>query len=202
MSAFSGDTLETLFHLGLGFGSVIPLSRLVIKNLVPQLGTTAYGRIGGTLGVTLLGTALAGIVTKDSKLTSRFMAGGLLATLWQGLTELLPAEAKAYIPTLGAPADDEFRRAIEREVLKELRGGVSGYLPAAGSEGYSTYLQPAGIEYLTPAGQEAYLTEQGAERAQAGMGAYLTETGIDRAEAGMGGEDFDEFSRVTLPERF
>jgi hypothetical protein len=204
MSAFSGDTMETLFHLGLGFGSVIPLSRLLIKNLIPTLGTTPYGRVGGTLGVALLGTALAGLVTKDQKLTSRFLAGGLLATLWQGLSEFLPVEAKAYIPTLGAPETDEFRRAIEKEVLKELRGGVHGYLPAAGSEGLSTYLTPAGIEYLQPAGSEAYLTETGAERASSGMGAYLTEANSERASAGVGGPggDFDEFARATLPERF
>lgn len=199
MSAFSGDTMETLFHLGLGFGSVIPLSRLVIKNLIPTLGDTAYGRVGGTLGVTLLGTALAGLVSKDSKLTSRYLAGGLLATLWQGLTEFLPVEAKAYIPTLGAPESDAFRRAIEKEVLKELRGGgVHGYMQAAGTEGVTTYMTPAGIEYLRPAGAEAYLTEVNASRAEAGLGAYLTEVGAERAQAGLG----DEFSRTALPEQF
>jgi len=199
MSAFSGETMETLLHLGLGFGSVIPLSRLVIKNLVPTLGDTAYGRVGGTLGVSLLGTAIMGLVSKDSKMTSRYLAGGLLATLWQGLTEFLPVEAKAYIPTLGAPGSDAFRQAIEKEVLKELRGGgVNGYLRAAGTEGVTTYMTPAGIEYLKPAGTEAYLTEVNASRAEAGLGAYLTEVGAERAQAGLG----DEFSRTALPEAF
>lgn len=203
MSAFSGETMETLFHLGLGFGSVIPLSRFITNNVLPNAWVTpdtmSYWKVGSTLGTTVLGTALMGLVTKDSKMTSRFLAGGLLATLWQGLSEFLPATAKAYIPTLGAPGSDAFRQAIEKEVLKELRGGgVHGYLQAAGTEGVSTYLTPAGIQYLPAAGTEAYLTEVNANRAESGMGAYLTEVNSERAQAGLG----DEFSRTALPEQF
>ena len=206
MSAFSMDTVETLFHMGLGFGSSIVVSRTLIKQWLPVLGETAIGRVGGTFGTGVVLTALSSFL-KNSSLTARFLTGSLFATFWQGLSEVVSAyqpQLKEFIPTLsGAPETEEFRRAIEREVLRELKGGVNEYLPAAGAEGYSTYLRPAGIEYLRPAGTEAYLTEVGAERAQGGMGAFLTDREVSRVEARPSGVGEDEFGRGdTLPERF
>lgn len=205
--AFSMDTLEALFHTGLGFGGVAAGGRLLYKKVIPALGETALGRIGTMIGGTVLGTALIGMVTKNRNFTARFLAGGLLATLWQGLSEVLPESAKEFIPTLGeAPETEEFRKAIEKEVLRELRGGggVSDYLPAAGSEGISEYIQPAGVEntYLTPAGAETYLTAR--EGDDATMSGYLTASETERVEmtpSGVG-EAFDEFARASMPERF
>lgn len=205
MSAFSMDTLQTLFHMGLGFGGSIVASRLLIKKFAPDtLGATPYGRVGGTFLTTVALTALSGLA-KNSALTARVLTGGLFATMWQGLSEAIAdkPEMREFIPTLsGAPETEEFRRAIEREVLKELRGGVSDYLPAAGAEGYSTYLRPAGVEYLRAAGSEAYLTEVNASRA--GMGAYLTERQVSNVDANPSGvgDESDEFSQRALPEQF
>jgi hypothetical protein len=206
--AFSMDTLEALFHTSLGFGGVAAGGRLIYKKVIPTLGETSVGRIGTMVGTTILGTTLIGMVTKNRSLTTRFLAGGLLATLWQGLSEALPESAKEFIPTLGevSPETEEFRKAIEQEVLKELRrgSGMQEYLPAAGAEGVSEYIKPAGVEetYLTPAGAEAYLTPAEGDRAT--LGAYLTESQTERVAmqpSGIG-EPFDEFARASLPERF
>jgi hypothetical protein len=207
MSAFSMDTFETLFHMGLGFGGSIAISKTLIAKFSPDvLGASAMGRVGGTFATTIALTVLSSFF-KNPAMTARMLTGGLFATAWQGLSEAIAdkPDIKAYIPTLsGPPETDEFRKAIEREVLKELKGGVHGYLPAAGAEGYSTYLRPAGIEYLRPAGAEAYLTRVNSERAQDGMGAFLTEretSRVDSHPAGVGGDE-GEFSRESMPERF
>jgi len=195
--AFSGDTIETVFHTALGFGGTAIGSRLIMKKVIPALGASPIGRIATTAGVGILGSAVLGMLTKSPKLGARALAGGLLATFWQILSEALPAEAKEFIPTLGeAPESEDFRRAIESEVLKELRGGGGG---GATEEGVSMYLQPAGVQetYLTPAGTEAYLTQQEAEGAA--MGAYLTRH--EAVTAGVGDTD-TEFGGSTLPERF
>ncbi len=205
MSAFSFDTLETLAHMGVGFGGSLFTGKIMATQIAKMTGaleSAPYVKIGSTFLSTLALTGASSLL-KNSRLTARVLTGGLFATLWQGLTAIVSGtEFQQFVPTLSGAENDEFRRAIESEVLKELRGGgVHGYLPAAGAEGYETYLRPAGIEYLRPAGSEAYLTEVNSERAQAGMGAYLTEKGIDRAEAGMGQGD-DEFSRRGMPEKF
>jgi hypothetical protein len=198
------DTLEALFHTALGFGGVVGLGRLAYKQLIPALGTSPIGRIGTMLGGSVLGTALVGMLTKNRAMTARFLAGGLLGTLWQVLSEFLPDSAKQWVPTLGeGPETEEFRKAIEKEVLRELRGGsgVSEYLAPAGSEGYTEYIQPAGVEqtYLTPAGTEAFLTANEGEDT-AGMSGFMTRNEVEMASAGVG--EWDEFSRESLPERF
>ena len=124
------------------------------------------------------------------------------------ISESFPAfSPEGVIPvslTSGSPETDAFRKAIEAEVLKELKGGgVHGYLRSAGSEGMSTYLQPAGISYLRPAGSEAYLTQFNTQQANGGMGAYLTQVNTENASAGMGHDSGDdEFSRRGMSERF
>lgn len=205
MSAFSVDTLETLAHMGVGFGGSLWAGKILASQswMPSDPSLTPYVKIGSTFLSTLLLTGASSLL-RNSRLTARVLTGGLFATLWQAISQAVSGtQFQQYVPTLSGAENEEFRKAIEAEVLKELRGGgVHGYLPAAGAEGYETYLRPAGIEYLRPAGAEAYLTERGAERAQAGMGAYLTERNIDRAEAGMGNDADDEFSRRGMPERF
>lgn len=210
MEAFSMDTLEALFHTGLGFGGVAAGGRLLYKKVIPSFGETAIGRVGTMTGLTVLGTALISMVTKNRAFTARFLAGGALATLWQVLSEALPESAKEFIPTLGAPPETEaFRKAIEKEVLRELRGGsMNEYLQPAGAEGISEYIQPAGVEntYLSPAGSETYLTAVDGDRAidRATMGAFLTENETERVELNPSGvgDPFDEFARTSMPERF
>lgn len=195
--AFSMDTLETLFHSALGFGGTAVASRLLYKKVIPAIGESAIGRVATTFGTSVLGSGLLAMLTKNSTMATRFMAGGMLTTLWQLLSEILPDEAKEFVPTLGDNESPEFRRAIESEVLKELRrSGVS-----ATDEGMSVYVQPAGVEevYVTAAGTEAYLTERETERA--GVSGYLTEREAEAAVAGVG-EPYDEFSAKSLPERF
>lgn len=202
MSAFSVDTLETLVQMGLGFGGSITASKFLSAELANRFNfvVPSAAKPLVTLASSALLTGLSSFLKKP-QLSARVLTGGLFATLWQGLSMLVEGtQVQQYVPTLSGAETDQFRRAIEKEVLKELRGGgVNGYLRAAGSEGVATYMQPAGIEYLRPAGSEAYLTEIGAERAQAGMGAYLTEVNAEHAEAGMGD---DEFSRRGMPEKF
>ena len=207
MSAFSMDTLETLFQMGIGFGGSMGLSKwLYVQPWMPATaGTAPFVQVGSTLLSTALLTG-ASVLLKNPKLTARVLTGGLFATLWQGLSlAVAGTPAQQFIPTLsGSPETEAFRKAIEAEVLKELKGGgVHGYLRSAGSEGMSTYLQPAGISYLRPAGSEAYLTQFNTQQANGGMGAYLTQVNTENASAGMGHDSGDdEFSRRGMSERF
>jgi hypothetical protein len=200
MSAFSMDTLESLFQMGVGFGGAMTISKwLYVQPWMPATAQTAsFVQVGSTLISTAVLTG-ASVLLKNPKLTARVLTGGLFATLWQAISLAVSGTPAAqFIPTLsGSPETDAFRKAIEAEVLKELKGGgVHGYLRSAGSEGFATYLQPAGIEYLSPAGSEAYLTQVNASRANAGMGAYLTQINSEMANAGIGHDQGDdEFSR-------
>jgi len=198
--AFSGDTIETVFHTGLGFGGTLVGSKLIYKTLITAVDTP-IGRVGTTLGVGILGSALLGMVG-GPQLAVRALAGGLLATVWQGVSEVVRGtKAADWVPTLGeGPESEEFRKAIEAEVLKEIRGGGGGARRTA--EGMSVYIQPAGVSeyYLTPAGQQAYLTANEAEKA-AGMQTYLTQREVEMAAAGVGDTD-SEFGGKNLPERF
>lgn len=202
MSAFSMDSIETVMQMGVGFGGSLTLSKMALSQWWPA-GTPIpdYARVGATFATSALLTAASSLL-KNSKLTARILTGGLFATLWQGLSAMVAGTTmQPYIPTLsGSPETDAFRKAIESEVLKELKGGgVHGYLRAAGSEGTSTYLQPAGVSYLRAAGAEAYLTQVNSRRANAGMGAYMTEVNTEMANSGVGD---DEFSRRGMPEKF
>lgn len=197
--AFSSDALETLVVTGFGFGGVAAGSRLLYNTVIPALDTP-IGRIGTSFGSTIVGTAAVGFITKNARHTTRFLTGGLLATLWQVLSEVLPQDAKEFIPTLGNAESAEFRKAIEQEVLKSIRRGASS------GDGMSYYLQPAGVEYLPAAGSEAYFTahegEVADERRAVGMDAYLTEHNFEAAEAGMGDLVESEFGGKGMSERF
>lgn len=198
--AFSMDTLEAVFQSGIGFGVAAGGARFVYRGLITDLNTPV-GRVASHLGVTIAETLLLGYIG-GPKMGTRALTGGLLATAWQGLTEAVAdTPAAEYIPTLGeGPSSEEFRQAIESEVLKEIHGARRG------GEGMSIYLQPAGVSdtYLSPAGASAYLTEREVQRAEnrpVGMSAYLTEREAERAQAGMGQED-GEFGSSLLPEAF
>jgi hypothetical protein len=201
--AFSMDTLETVFQTGLGFGGTVVGSRLLYKKVMPALGSSSLGRIGTTTGTAILGSTVLGMVG-GKNLAARALGGGLLAAFWQILSEFLPAEAKEFIPTLGDAESDQFRKAIEQEVLREIRGGGS-------SDGMSVYLQPAGVSqtYLQPAGASAYLTSNEAREdairgyadgGAPGMGAFLTRNEVDRVE-GLG-DVASEFGGRNMSERF
>lgn len=181
------ESAETLFHMGLGFGGTAVGSQLIGKELIPALGESAVGRVGTTAGTAILGSTVLGLIG-GSTLAARALTGGLLATLWQILTEVLPKPVtKGFIPVPGmgqAPETEEFRRAIEQEVLRELRGGAEMYLPPAGQSAYLTEREAAMARYLPPAGQSAYLTAQ-----EAGAGGATPDT-------------FDEFYSAGAPERF
>lgn len=201
--AFSGDTLETVFHTGLGFGGTLVGSRLIYKELITALGGSAVGRVGTTAVTGILTSALLGMVG-GRDLGVRALAGGLLATLWQGLSEAVrDTKAADWIPTLGEGESEEFRKAIEHEVLRELKGGMGEdeIEYEEDEEGMSYYLPPAGSEeYLPAAGSEAYLTSsEGEETTDEGMAAYLTRGETVAAEAGVGE---NEFGPESLPERF
>jgi len=184
------DSLKTVVHMGVGFGGALALSKIAYSELIPALDTPV-GRVASTFGVTVLESSLVGLFMGRST-AARVLAGGLLASLWRGLTEVLPAD-QGIIPTLG-DSDEEFRRAVQEEVLREMRGGMGEQ---------SIYLQPAGVEdvYIQPAGSEAYLTgNEGRELVDTGVGAFMTGRELDRAESGMG--DTPEFGSRMMPERF
>lgn len=176
--AFSPDSLELVFHTGLGFGGTLVGSRLVYKQLITGLDTPV-----GRVGTHLLGSIASGLLfgtVGGTVLGARALTGGLLATLWQAVSEAVRgSKAQDWVPTLGeSPEEEAFRKAIEQEVLRELKsGGVSEYLAPAGSE-----------MYLPPAGSEAYLTEK--EATEGSMGAYLTENEAMKTVVGIGSHEF------------
>jgi hypothetical protein len=207
MSAFSMDTIETLTQMGVGFGGSLVFGKWLYQQpwIPATAGSASLVKVGSTFVSSVVLTGLSALMKKPA-MSARILTGGLFATLWQALSEAISGtQYAAMVPTLsGSPETDAFRRAIESEVLKELKSGVHGYLPAAGAEGFSTYLRPAGIEYLRPAGSEAYLTQVNSERANAGMGAFLTEresVSVDARPSGVG-DDAGEFGGNGLPERF
>jgi hypothetical protein len=193
--AFSKETLFAAAQTAVGFGVTAGGSRLVYRQLFEALNTPV-GRVGTSFVVSLLQTLLLGMVG-GPRIATRALMGGLIATGWQGLTEAVrDTKAAEWIPTLGEDADTaSFRRALQREVLREVSGGRR-----AGAEGVSVYLNPAGVSdtYLQPAGAHAYLTQGEAERAN--MGAYLTQKEISKI-TGMGDAE-SEFSSGSAPERF
>lgn len=189
------ETIKSTLQMGLGFGITAGGSRLVYRQLLTGLDTQV-GRVGTNLAAALLQTLVLGLIGGPT-LATRALTGGILATVWQGLTEAVrDTKAAEWIPTLGEDADSSsFRKALQREVLREISGGSR-----AGAEGVSVYLQPAGVSerYLSPAGTHAYLTEGEASRAN--MGAYLTQREVDKV-TGMGDAE-GEFSASSAPERF
>jgi hypothetical protein len=176
--AFSRPTLETMLHTGAGFGAALVIARFAssakVLNVTGEATLDKVGRVATTLGGTVLSSVLGGMVLGKVG-AARMVIGGLLATLWQGVTELVKqTDAAQYIPTLGQAVDEDFRKAVEVEVLRNLRrgGGMNAYLTPAGSE-----------RYLQPAGSAAYFTPRGA-----GMEAFATERSV--VEAGVGDSEF------------
>jgi hypothetical protein len=173
--AFSRPTMETMLHTGVGFGAALAIAKFAssakVLNVTGEATLDKVGRVATTLGGTVLSSVLGGMVLGKVG-AARMVIGGLLATVWQGVTELVKGTGAAeYIPTLGQAVDEDFRKAVETEVLRSLRrgGGMSSYLTPAGSE---RYLQPAGsAAYFTPrgAGMEAFATER--EVVGSGVGA-------------------------------
>lgn len=193
--AFSKETLMAAVQSGIGFGGTLGGSKLIFNSFA--MLNTPIGRVGTNFVVTVLETLLFGAVG-GAKLGARVLTGGLLATIWQGVSEAVRGTPAAqWVPTLGeGPEDAEFRRAIEGEVLRELRGGRR-----AGPDGMSIYLKPAGINYVPAAGTNAYLTGREADKlAVGGVNAYMTERELDRA-TGMGDSE-GEFGSASAPERF
>jgi hypothetical protein len=182
--AFSGETLETILHTGLGVGGALAGTKL-ITDQIPAIATPVGG-IAVSAGVSILGSTLIGMLGKDKVLATRFLAGGMLATALHALGLVLPAEAKAWVPTvgLGQAESREFAAAVQEEVLQRLQAG-KGYVPPAGA---AAYRQPAGVS--------AYLTNR--EAKGAGVGAYMTER--EALTAGVGA--YDEISGSSAPERF
>jgi len=188
--AFSMETLEAALQSGIGFGGTLAGSKLVYNTLVPAFNTQV-GRVASGFAVTILETLVLGWLG-GPKIGARVLTGGVLATLWQGISEAVRGTPAAqWIPTLGeGPEDAEFRQAIEAEVLRELRGG-----------GMDMYLPPAGISYLPAAGSSAYLTGRESDRLLAtGVNAYLTERELAKV-TGMGDSD-GEFGGASAPEQF
>jgi len=173
---FSMDTLEQVLHTGVGFAGAIAGTNLITDNLGVDALKEGWGKVGATAGVAALGSGLIHMITKDARLSKRVLVGGMLATLLRALGQVIPAdsEMRRWVPTLGN-RNGQFRRAIERQVLREMRGSGQGayYMPAAGSSGLNSYYMPA-------AGSAAYLTPSELQTAEnragfAGMGAYLTQ---------------------------
>ena len=171
---FSMDTFEQVFQTGIGFGGAIAGTNLLVDNIGVDALKTGWGKVGATAGVSALESGLLHMVTKDARFAKRVLVGGMLATLLRALGQVIPAdsELRKWVPTLGN-RNGQFRRAIERQVLREMRGSGNSayYMPAAGSSAY--YMPAAGsAAYLTPS--ELRSAENRAGLAGNGMGAYLT----------------------------
>lgn len=194
--AFSKESLETAIQGTLGFAGALGGSKLVYRTLIPALDTQ-FGRPLVTLLATIVETLVGGWVG-GSRFGARVLVGGLIGTVWQGVSEAIRGtKAADWVPLLGeGPEDAAFRRAIEQEVLRELKGGSN-------ADGMSIYLRPAGVQYVRPAGSQAYLTGREAQRLEnnpAGVGAYMTQRELDQT-SGMGDAE-GEFSAASAPERF
>lgn len=174
---FSVDTVKSMVLGLLGFGTALALPQMVLSQ-VELYRTQPIVRVLAPLVVTGLAAALVGFVTKDKNMIKTTLTGGLVATGWRALSEVVPAEKKPTFPIpllagMGDAQSEAFRKAIEGEILKQLNAeGVSGY--------------------LTP-GQVENAVRQG------GMSAYLTPGQVERA-TGMGARD--EFSPRAMAERF
>lgn len=186
--AFSKPSLETMLHTGLGFGGSLAIAKFVsspkVLNATGEAILDKAGRVGITLASTVITSVLGGAVVGKVG-AARMVIGGLVATLWQAVTEVVKGtQAADFVPTLGQAVDEDFRKAVETEVLRNLRrgGGMNAYLTPAGSE-----------RYLTPAGSAAYFTPRGA-----GMEAFATERSI--VDAGVGADA--EFGRNSEIEQF
>ena len=169
---FSMDTFEQVVHTGVGFAGAIAGTNVLVDNIGVDALKSGWGKVGATAGVSAIESGLAHMITKDARLSKRILVGGMLATVLRALGQVIPAdsEMRKWVPTLGN-ANSQFRRSIERQVLRELRGSGNSayYLPSVGS---SAYGMPA-------AGSSAYLTPKELRKAEnraglAGMGAYLT----------------------------
>jgi hypothetical protein len=182
--AFSTETLETVLHAGLGVTGALAGTKLVTDQ-IPAI-KTPIGGIAVSAGVSILGSTLINMAGQRVFAT-RFLFGGMLATALHVLGLVLPKEVAAWTPTvgLGQAESEEFRAAVQEEVLQQLQAGQGAYVPPAGAE-----------MYVPPAGAEAYLTER--EALGAGAGAYLTE----REAIGAGVGAYDEISGASGPERF
>jgi hypothetical protein len=188
---FSAEGIGDLLQGMAGFGGSLFLERLLTTKVITAIASPV-GRIAATFvsGIAL-STVSEYLIPHSAK---KVFAGSLLATGWRALSEIVPAADKATFPVpllagMGA-GEEAFKKAIEHEILKQMRGGVSDYI------------EPAGInEYFPPAGMDAYLTTAEAERAalpSPGVGAYLTAS--EALKAGMGA--YDEFAGAGSPEKF
>lgn len=173
---FSMDTFEQVAQTGLGFAGAVAGTNLLVEQLGVDALKEGWGKVGATAGVAALESGLLHMITKDARLSKRVLVGGMLATLLRALGQVIPAdsEMRKWVPTLGN-RNGQFRRAIERQVLREMRGSGQGayYMPASGSSGLNSYYMPA-------AGSSAYLTPYELRTAEnrsgfAGLGAYLTQ---------------------------
>jgi len=170
---FSMDTFEQVAQTGLGFAGAVAGTNILVDQLGVDALKEGWGKVGATAGVSALESGLLHMITKDARLSKRVLVGGMLATLLRALGQVIPAdsEMRKWVPTLGN-RNGQFRRAIERQVLREMKGAGQGsyYMPAAGSSSY----------YMPAAGSSAYLTPSELRNAEnragfAGMGAYLTQ---------------------------
>ena len=170
---FSMDTFEQVAQTGLGFAGAVAGTNILVDQLGVDALKEGWGKVGATAGVSALESGLLHMITKDARLSKRVLVGGMLATLLRALGQVIPAdsEMRKWVPTLGN-RNGQFRRAIERQVLREMKGAGQGayYMPAAGSSAY----------YMPAAGSSAYLTPSELRNAEnragfAGMGAYLTQ---------------------------
>lgn len=182
----SVDAVKTAVAGLAGFGGALGIPQAVLSS------TEAWKNPWIRVGASLLTTALLGVVvnyvTKDRELVKTAITGGLVATGWRGLSEAVPADKKASFPIpllagMGDAASDNFRRAIEQEIVQQLnQNGVSAY--------------------LTPGQADRAQVQMNGYRRN--MGAYLTPGQVDRAQgfalSGMGRAD--EFDTKSIAERF
>jgi len=168
---FSVKSVQTIIAGLVGFGGALALPQIAAQTLKVELYNKADAT-GSVVRVLSSGVATgllafaAGWLTKDSTVVKTVTIGGLIATGWKGLSEMVPADQKAKFPIpllagygMGDSQSDAFRRAIEAEIVKQIGNeGVSGYATpeevqrAVGFSGYATPEQVARAASMTPVG--------------------------------------------------
>ena len=163
---FSVKSVQTIFAGLIGFGGALALPQMAASAVKLDLYFKADAQ-GSVVRVLSSGVATGllafatGWLTKDRDMVKTVTIGGLIATGWKVLSEMVPADKKATFPIpllagMGDSQSEAFRRAIEAEIVKQI--GVEGYATqdqiarAVGVSGYATPAQLERAANLTPVG--------------------------------------------------
>jgi hypothetical protein len=190
---FSVKSLQTVLYGFGGFAGALGIPQFFLSQTTwwaqPVVRTLAPVVTTGILAT------LAWYALGDRDAVRTVVTGGLVASGWRAVSEVVPASQKASFPIpllagLGDAQSDAFRRAIEGEIVRQLQ-----------SEGLSAYATVDEIRRLGMNGMGAYATVSDMTRAADGQSGFH---GLPQPRTLMpSGVGFaDEFDPKTMRERF